>query len=283
MQRIIVPTERFHSEQLLPGVLFERFYPGGKDGPNGELHFDTPGGQGWSESLFLGDQNDAFQMMLPDIRLPANQYWPLHWHDCWTAVVVVEGQCLIGDWWMNPGDLFITEPSLEYGPLVIGPHGCRLFEIFAQAHLSPGGYAPEYSDHPTLDGTRGKLFLERSPINMRNAGRQVLPCDGVKGITKTRLAPGVQWDLGAAGDPDRSILKDTRLAPKERLPAHRYADWHALLILTGTVHIAGRKLVKDDYLVIKPNSLLSDIEAGADGAQLLELSRTSRGMRPAVL
>jgi hypothetical protein len=115
MQRIIVPTEKFHSEQLMPGVSFERFYPGGKKGPKGECLFDTPGGQGWTDSFLLGDSDDAFQMSVPDIRLPANQLWPLHWHDCWTAVVVFEGQCLIGDWWMQPGDLFITEPSL--GPL----------------------------------------------------------------------------------------------------------------------------------------------------------------------
>ena len=48
MQRTIVPTQRFHTEQLLPGVSFERFYPGGKRGPNGECLLDTPGGQVWS-------------------------------------------------------------------------------------------------------------------------------------------------------------------------------------------------------------------------------------------
>jgi len=42
----------------------------------------------------------------------------------------------------------------------------------------------------------------------------------------------------------------------------------------------GRTLCKDDYLVITPNSLVPDIEAGADGAQLLELSRTVQYVRP---
>ena len=279
MQRIIVPTAKFHSEQLMPGVSFERFYPGGKNGPKGECLFNTPGGQGWTDSFLLGDSDDAFQMLVPDIRLPANQLWPLHWHDCWTAVLVLEGRCLIGDWWMQPGDLFITVPSLEYGPLVIGPQGCRLFEIFAKAHLSRGGYAPEYHDHPTLKATHS-VFKERSPLNKRNEGHQTLSFDGVDGVTKTRLSAGLQWDLGEHGDPDRSMIKDTRLAAEERLPAHRYADWHALMIVSGTVHIAGRTLGKDDYLMIRRNSLVSDIEAGADGAQLLEMSRTARGMRP---
>jgi hypothetical protein len=278
MPRIIVPTEKYASQLLLPGVSLESFYPGGKNGPNGECLLNTPGGQGWTETLLLGDKDDSFQMLVPDIRLPANQCWPLHWHDCWTAVLVLEGQCLIGDWWMQPGDVFITEPSLEYGPLVIGPQGCRLFEIFAQAHLSPGGYAPEYRDHPTLQGTRA-VFSERSSLNKRNEGRQTLPCDGVKGITKTCLSAGAQWDLGERGDPERGILEDSRLAPKERLPAHRYDDWHAILVLAGSLHIAGRTLSKDDYLVIRPNGRIDEIEAGADGAQLLELSRTSRGLR----
>jgi hypothetical protein len=278
MQRIIVPTAKHHSEELMPGVWFERFYPGGKNGPKGECLFNTPGGQGWTDSFVLGDNDDAFQALVPDIRLPANQLWPLHWHDCWTAVVILEGQCLIGDWWMQPGDLFIAAPSLEYGPLVIGPLGCRLFEIFAKAHLSRGGYAPEYRDHPTLKATQS-VFKERSPLNKRNEGRQTLSCEGVDGFTKTRLSAGRQWELGEHGDPDRSILKDTRLAALERLPGHRYADWHALMILSGTVRIAGRTLGKDDYLTIRPNSLVGDMEAGAEGAQLLELSRTFRGAR----
>jgi hypothetical protein len=277
MQRIIVPTEKFHSEQLTPGVSLQRFYPGGKDGPRGECHFNTPGGQGWTETLLLGDKDDTFQMLVPDIRLPANQYWPLHWHDCWTAVLVLEGQCLIGDWWMQPGDVFITEPSLEYGPLVIGPQGCRLFEIFAKAHLAPGGYAPEYRDHPTLQGT-SKVFFDRSPLNKRNEGRQTLPCAGVKGITKTCLSAGARWELGESSDPERGVLGNLRLTPKGRLPPHRRDDWHAIVVLAGSLQVAGRTLGKDDYLMIRPNSRVDEIEAGAEGAQLLELSRTARGM-----
>jgi hypothetical protein len=277
MQRVVVPKDKYHSEALTPGVSLQRLYPGGKEGPNGEVLVALPGGQGWSEMIMMGDQNDSFQMMIPDIRLPANQYWPLHWHDCWTVVLIVEGQCLIGDWWMQPGDVFITEPSLEYGPLIIGPQGCRLFEIFAKAHLSPGGYAPEYRDHPTLQGAPS-VFSPRSELNKRNEGRQVLPCDGVKGITKTRLSPGVQWELGESGDPDRSVLKDTRLSPKQRLAAHFHDDWHAFLVLAGTLQVEGRTLVRDDMLMMQPGGRVGTIEAGADGVQLLELSRTARGM-----
>jgi hypothetical protein len=276
MQRTIVPAERYHSQELSPGVWLARFYPGGKDGPNGEVHLNTPGGQTWSDTLVLGEQTDAFQMLVPDIRLPANQYWPLHWHDCWTAVLVLEGQCLIGDWWMQPGDVFITEPSLEYGPLVISPQGCRMFEIFAKAHLSRGGYAPEYRDHPTLRHTQA-VFTERSPLNRRNEGRQILPCKGVPGITQSKLSPDAEWNLGEATDPERSILKDSRLSPGRGLRPHQYDDWHAILVMEGSLRIAGHTLAPDDYLLIRPRCRVEAIEAGAGGAQLLELSRTARG------
>lgn len=276
MQRVIVPAGRCYSEEISPGVFLERFYPGGKDGPNAECLFDTPGGQGWTDSLLLGSEQDDFQLMWPDIRLPANQYWPLHWHDCWTAVIIVEGMCLIGDWWMQPGDVFITRPKLEYGPLIIGPRGCRLFEIFAHADLAPGGYAPEYHDHPTLQGTQ-KVFMERSELNRRNEGRMSLPCDGVDGAFKSRLSPGARWDLGASDDPDRGMLKDTRLVPGETIAPHRYDDWHILAVMHGTLRIAGRQLGRDAFLRIAPDSEVAEIQAGERGAQLLEAARTVRG------
>jgi hypothetical protein len=275
-RRVIVPPQKYHSEELSPGVVFNRFYPGGKEGPNGEIHYDKPGGQAWTEYMLLGSREDPFQLLLPDIRMPANQYWPLHWHDAWTVVLVLEGSCVVGDWQMQPGDVFITEPSIEYGPLLIGPYGCRLLEIFAQAHLANGGYAPEYRDHPTLQGTDAQ-FKERSALNSRNDGHQVLSLEGVEGIVKTRLAPGARWDLGNSDDPDRGFMCDTRLSAGEMLPGHKYGDWHAILVLDGSIEIRGTKIEKDGYLVVSPDSPVDRITAGTSGAQLLELARTARG------
>jgi hypothetical protein len=279
MQRVIVPVNRSHSEELSPGVFLESFYPGGKDGPQGEVLLATPGGQGWTENILLGDESDGFQLMWPDIRLPANQYWPLHWHDCWTAVIIVEGQCLIGDWWMEEGDVFITKPSLEYGPLVVGPRGCRLFEIFAKAHLAAGGYAPEYHDHPTLQGT-AKVFAERSPLNRRNDGRMTLPSDGIDGAYKSRLSPGAQWILGESDDSERGMLKYTCLAPGETIGAHHYDDWHIIAVREGTLQIAGRTLGRDDILRVAPGKAVPEIKAGDQGAHLLEGARTAGELAP---
>lgn len=279
MPRTIVATTRYQTAEVSPGVVLERFHPGGKNGPSDEVLSDYPGGQVWTEMFVLGDETDAFQLAVPDIRMPANQYWPLHWHDCWVGIVVLEGGCMVGDWWMKPGDVLITPASVEYGPLLIGPKGCRMFEVFARLHQQIGGYGPEYHDHPTLQGGLGSFnFNPRSPVNKRNEGRQTLPLDGVEGFTKGHLASGAQWDLGPGDDPDRGVMQVARLSPGERVPAHAYEDWHAVLVFDGAVQIAGRTFGRDEYLLIRPDSRVDEMRAGGEGALLLEVSRTARGM-----
>ena len=278
MPRTLVAPKRYSSAQLSPGVSLERFYPGGRLGPHCEVLFDTPGGQVWSEIISLGDEGDSFQLSIPDIRLPANQLWPLHWHDCWVGIVILEGTCLIGDWWMSEGDVMITAAGVEYGPLLIGPRGCRMFEIFARLHLQAGGYGQEYRDHPTLQGGAVPFkFRERSEVNRRNEGRSTLPVDHVKGLSKSRLAAGNQWDLGERDDPERGVMSVARLEPGARLPTHQYADWHSILVMDGSMRIGGHTLGKDEFLMIRPNSPVGQIEAGVDGVKVLEVSRTARG------
>jgi hypothetical protein len=275
MQRTIVPDGPFLTETLAPGLTLRRLHPGGLGGPNGEVGWPTPGGQTWSESVLLGGAGDAFQMLIPDIRLPANQLWPLHWHDCWTLVLVIEGTCCIGDWWMNAGDVFIAAPEIEYGPLLIGPGGCRLFEIFGQAHLAPGGYAPEYRDHPTLQHGQ-RVFRERSEINRRNDGRQVMPTEGVEGFFKDRLRPGARWDLGE--DADRAVVADLRLAAGDTLSAGPAGDWLALIMLGGTLDLGERTLAADGCLIAEPGAELPAAIASGRGAHLLVCARTAAGM-----
>ncbi len=282
LRRVIVPEGRHASEEIAPGVWLEQLHPGGKEGPNREVHFDTPGGQAWSEYVLVGDPADPFQILVPDIRMPANQLWPLHWHDTWTVVLVLEGKCLVGDWCMEPGDVFIAAPGLEYGPLLNGPHGCRLLEIFARGHLADGGYSPEYADHPTLLGSP-KVYKQRAPINRRNDGHQLLPIDGVEGIFKSRLEDGGEWDLGESGDPQRGLMRDTRLSPGQAIDRHSHSDWHFMLLLDGSFTVDGRTVERDGYLLVRPGGIVDRIEAGANGVHFLELSRTAAGMerRPA--
>jgi hypothetical protein len=264
-------------ESLAAGLTRSRIEPGGRAGPNRETRSEVPGGLVWNDIWFLGAPGDAFQTIIPDIRLPPNQYWPLHWHDCWIAVVIVDGVCLIGDWWMQPGDVLVSAAGLEYGPVVAGPDGCQLFEIGAQAHLFPGGYAPEYADHVTLQGGGPFTFLPRSEQNRRNEGRQVLPVDGVDGLVKGRLAPGARWDLGEADDPDCATVRYTEHAAGEELGPYSCGDWHWTLVTRGSARLGGHEVTKDDVLVVEPGAVVPALVVGDDGLALLEVARTPEG------
>lgn len=275
--RSLNPSEHHHVEVLAPGVTWRRLHPGGMKGPGNETANDIPGGQAWAELVMLGTERDDFIMALPDIRMPPQQIWPLHWHDCWTVVVVLEGRCLIGDWYMDTGDVFVAAPGIEYGPLVIGTMGCRMLEIFGDLALSPGGYSPEYRDHPTLQWGQ-HVFKPREGVNTRNEGHSSLSLEGVEGMWKSRLAPGWSWDLGAPDDPNRGVVKHTRLGAGETMPARTRDDWYAALVLDGSIEVAGRTLVRDDVLIVEPGGAAPEGKAGPGGVQLLENFRTARAL-----
>jgi hypothetical protein len=275
--RTIVPQQPFRERPIAPGVTLRSLYPGGMAGPNGETSYDIPGGQTWSESVLLGTNADDFIMCIPDIRLPPNQLTPMHWHDCWTVVVILEGKCLIGDWYMSPGDVFVAAPSIEYGPLVIGPMGCRLLEIFGDLALSPGGYGLEYRDHPTTQGSKF-FYKPREGVNLRNEGHSSLPLEGTDGMWKTRLSPGWRWELGDPDDPDRGVVRYARLARGETLLPRKVGDWYSMFVLDGAIDVEGEVLVRDDVLTVAPGSALGAISCSTGDAHVLEFARTVRAI-----
>lgn len=276
--RSMVPSEHFHAEEIAPGVTFRRLYPGGMAGPNRECYLDIPGGQTWSEGFALGTEDDDFIMSVPDIRLPPQQFFPMHWHDCWTVVVVIEGKCLIGDWYMEPGDVFISAPSVEYGPLVPGPLGARVLEVFGDLSLSPGGYSPEYRDHPTMIGHKQHVFKPREGINKRNEGHTMLRVDGTSGMWKAKLEPGWSQDLGEAGDPDRGIVRDGRVASGKVRASRQAGDAAGFLVIDGSLEVLGRTLVRDDVLTVERGAEFPELKGGPEGVQLIEFARTARGI-----
>ena len=119
-------------ETGIRGIEFSRMQPGGLAGPNGEVHAEVLGGQVWMDLWAVGKDTDEFKMAIPDIRMPANQIWPLHWHNEWIAVVVLDGKACVGDTWMGRGGVLVSREDLEYGPVVVGPRGCQLIEVFAR-------------------------------------------------------------------------------------------------------------------------------------------------------
>ena len=270
------------SDPVAPGVIRSRLEPGGKDGPDDFVrNSDQLGGGAWTQMWFLGRPEDEWRMLLPDIRMAPNQLWPMHWHDCWTAVVVLDGGVLMGDYRMGPGDVLIAAPGVEYGPQLNGPHGCELLEIFARDVLSPGGYGEEYRDHPTLVNVRGlgtTNFFPRPPAKVENGGQQTVSVDGTPGLDKGRLDGDGYWDLGDPGDPARGILFDRKLPPDATLPASSVADWRATLVLDGSMTAGGVKFATHDVLLAEPGAEVPAATAGADGVHLLELARTATAL-----
>jgi len=278
----VIVFEDVPAETLAPGVTRSRLEPGGKDGPGNIVRdSDQPGGCTWSEMWFLGTFEDEWRMLIPDIRMAANQYWPLHWHDCWTAVVILDGSLLMGDWWMERGDLLIAEPGVEYGPLLNGPNGCELLEIFARDVLSPGGYGEEYRDHPTLvylQGVENIAFVPRPPALLENGRRQVVPLDTTPGLHKGRLDGSAFWDLGERDDPGRGIVFDRKLEAGATVASEAVSDWRATLVLDGSMTVGDDAFVANDILIVQPDAKVGAVTAGPDGAHLLEMARTAAAL-----
>jgi quercetin dioxygenase-like cupin family protein len=253
------------------------------------LNGNVVGGLTWQDLWYLGSDDDDFRMCIPDVRMPANQIWPLHWHDDWMFITVLDGSVQVGDWLMERGDVLVTAPYVEYGPLVNGPKGCQLLEVFSR-NKKGGGYAAEYHDHPTLVGPgrlmyrpgiysygqAGKFNFGLRPAGQeRNDGNQTMKIEGTAGLTKGSLATNGRWDLGEPDDPQRGVGLSTKLAPGATLPAHTLHDWRWTLVLDGTLTLGGRLLTADDIVLTEPNVEVPEATAGPNGTHLLELRRTA--------
>lgn len=279
-----------HGESLATGVTLTRLEPGGAKGPGDVVTLsDVVGGLCWQDLWYLGSDEDGFRMCIPDIRMPTNQIWPLHWHDDWMFIVVLDGSVMTGDWLMERGDALVTQPNVEYGPLLPGPRGCQLLEVFSR-NQKGGGYGSEYHDHPTLVGPGRVMYREgiykygpaaqfnfgsRPAGSEGNEGSQTMKLDEAPGILKGRLTGGQRWDLGDGDDPDRGLALVTDLAAGEKIPTHRIGDWRWTLVFDGDLTVGGRKLSADDILITEPNVAVPEFVAGAAGARLLELCRTA--------
>jgi quercetin dioxygenase-like cupin family protein len=274
------------NQTLAKGVTLSQIQPGGKEGPNNVvLNNDQPGGGIWSQHWYLGYPTDPWRVLIPDIRMARNQLWPMHWHDCWIALIILDGTCLVGDWWMSPGDVFIVPEGVEYGPILNGPKGSQQFEIYARD--VPGWYSPEYHDHPTLshlqvikNGRPARFnvparFKARPEGSEGNYGNQTTPLAGLRGVKTGHLVGSQRFDLGEPGDPGRGVLIDSRFAPGEEYPPHWHRDWRFLVVLQGSLEIGGPEITKNDVVVIEPGNQVPSLKVGSDGAHLLEVARTA--------
>jgi hypothetical protein len=242
------------------------------------------GGGVTMDTYVIGGADDPWRLAVPDVRMAPNQFWPMHWHGCWIAVIVLDGRAMLGDWWMHRGDVLVAPAQIEYGPVLNGPEGCQLLEIFARDVDSWSGYAPEFRDHPTVTHMydvsstvpeRSVVFDERPPECRHNAGRQTTPLATVPGLVTGSLRGGQRWDLGDADDPDRGVILDTKLPNATTVPSHHYRDWRGLFVFSGSVRAGDTAMTQGDLMVFEPGADVPELVVGSDGVHLLEFAKTA--------
>jgi len=81
----------------------------------------------------LGEEDDPSAAVIEVLRLPPNYVLSRHHHSSHRFEMVVQGSVTVGDTTFRSGDIFITKPGEEYGPLTAGPEGCLSLEIFSDS------------------------------------------------------------------------------------------------------------------------------------------------------
>ena len=80
--------------------------------------------------FFLGDRELPNTPSFTYIRMPPNGVAPRHAHSSSVACVVLEGRAwLPGGAVLGPGEFFVVDPEIQYGPFSAGPDGAVFLEI----------------------------------------------------------------------------------------------------------------------------------------------------------
>jgi hypothetical protein len=100
------------------------------------LRWATVGANAMDQGLslhVLGEEDDESAAVIEMLRLPPNYVLSRHHHTSHRFEVVIQGSVTVGDTTFGPGDIFITKPNEEYGPLTAGPEGCLSVEMFSDS------------------------------------------------------------------------------------------------------------------------------------------------------
>ena len=90
----------------------------------------------------------------------------------------------------------------------------------------------------------------------------------------TPVGDSAVWRLGYAEDPVKPGFMHVRWGPGEGSPEHRHKSWTACVILKGPLRVGEKWHEAGDVLVIEPNIWYGPLEAGPEGAELLEIHAT---------
>lgn len=102
--------------------------------------------------------------------------------------------------------------------------------------------------------------------------------------TEERLATpageAASWRLGYDDDPTRPGFMHVRWGPGEGAPEHRHKSWTANIVIQGTLKIGETWYEAGAVALIEPNIWYGPLEAGPDGAELIEIHATIAGLEP---
>ena len=88
------------------------------------------------------------------------------------------------------------------------------------------------------------------------------------------------WRMGYDEDPHKPGFMHVRWGPGEGSPEHRHKSWTANVILRGPLKIGDRWHQTGEVALIEPNVWYGPLEAGPEGAELLEIHATLPGLEP---
>ncbi len=79
----------------------------------------------------IGATDQAQRPILAFVRYTPGARIPPHWHASDYCSIVVDGEIEITRRRHGPGSIRLVKAGTAYGPLVVGPSGCRVIDVFA--------------------------------------------------------------------------------------------------------------------------------------------------------
>ena len=95
---------------------------------------------------------------------------------------------------------------------------------------------------------------------------------------KSPVGDAAVWRLGYDEDPVRPGFMHVKWGPGEGAPEHRHKAWTANVVIQGKLRIGERWCETGDVALIEPNIWYGPLEAGPEGAEILEIHATIPGV-----
>jgi hypothetical protein len=113
----------------------------------------------------LGDEANEAAAVIELLRMPPGYVLSRHHHSTWRFEILLQGSVTIGELTLRPGDIFITRPDEDYGPLTAGPDGVTSLEMFSASDGVDATF-----DMSTVDDERLDL-MRRAARALKAQGR----------------------------------------------------------------------------------------------------------------